>query len=156
MFSRRAVSLFDYVFTDSMTWTDNRGKRMRLWIPEEVGTIADAQEFMDILVERTVGILEKEPVNIYANPTFLPDRIAKDYSRLWTPERMKKVTDAAARRNIAIELNNRYNLPGAAFVSMAKESGCKFTFGSNNSGPDDLRRCEYGLKMVEECGLKWD
>ena len=30
MFSRQAAALFDYVFTDSMTWTDNRGRRMRL------------------------------------------------------------------------------------------------------------------------------
>ena len=73
MFTRRAVALFDYIFTDSMTWTDNHGKRMRLWIPEEVGTIADPQEFMDTLVDRAVGILEREPIDIYANPTFLPD-----------------------------------------------------------------------------------
>ncbi|MCX6637972.1 MAG: DUF1080 domain-containing protein, partial [Acidobacteria bacterium] len=45
MFSRETAALFDYVFTDSMTWTDNRGKRMRLWMPNEVGTIADPQEF---------------------------------------------------------------------------------------------------------------
>ena len=94
MFSRRAVALFDYVFTDSMTWTDNHGKRMRLWIPDEVGAIADPQEFMDTLVERAVGILEREPIDIYANPTFLPDVIAKDYDRLWTEARMKKVVDA--------------------------------------------------------------
>ncbi|MBI5281707.1 MAG: DUF1080 domain-containing protein, partial [Candidatus Solibacter usitatus] len=29
MFSRSAAALFDYIFTDSMTWTDNRGRRMR-------------------------------------------------------------------------------------------------------------------------------
>jgi hypothetical protein len=83
MFSKEAVSLFDYVFTDSMTWTDNRGRRMRTWIPSEVGTIADPQEFMDTLVDRAVGILEKEPVDIYVNPTYLPDQIAGNYEALW-------------------------------------------------------------------------
>ena len=155
MFSREAVAQFDYVFTDSMTWTDNRGKRMRLWIPEEVGTISDAQEFMDTLVDRTVGILEKEPIDIYANPTFLPAAIGDDYDRLWTPERMKRVTEAAERNHVAIELNNRYMLPRVQFVRMAKEAGCKFSFGSNNGGPDDLRRCEHGLAMVEQCKLTW-
>src|SRR5258708_28059090 len=67
VFSRRVVSMFDYVFTDGETWTDNRGKRMRLWIPEEVGAIPDAQEFMETLVDRTVGTLEYEPIDIYAN-----------------------------------------------------------------------------------------
>ena len=155
MFSRSAASLFDYLFTDSMTWTDNRGRRMRLWIPEEVGTIADAQEFMNTLVERTVGILDREPIDIYVNPSFLPDTLAKDYDRLWTEERMKQVTGAAARNGIAIEINNRYRLPSPSFIRMAKEAGCKFTFGSNNAGAADLGRCEYGLRMVEECKLGW-
>ena len=30
--SKEAVAKFDYVFTDAMTFTDDRGKRMRLWI----------------------------------------------------------------------------------------------------------------------------
>ena len=155
MFSDRAAALFDYIFTDSMTWTDNHGKRMRLWIPEEVGKIANPQEFMDTLVERTVGILEHEPIDIYANPTFLPDVLAKDYERLWTKERMQKVIGAAAKNNVAIEINNRYKLPSAAFVRAAKAGGCKFTFGTNNTGPDDLGRCEYGLWMVDQCKLVW-
>ncbi len=155
MFSRAAVSLFDYVFTDSMTWTDNRGRRMRLWIPAEVGTIADPQEFMDTLVARTVGILEREPIDIYVNPTFLPEPLAQNYDQLWTEERMKRVIKAAVANGVALEINNRYRLPSAAFLRRAKEAGCKFAFGSNNGGLDDLRRCEYGLEMVRACQLGW-
>jgi hypothetical protein len=155
MFSRSACSGFDYIFSDSMTWTDDHGKRMRLWIPEEVGTIGNVQEFMDTLVERTVGILEHEPIDIYANPTFLPASMAGDYEALWTEERLRKVIGAAAANGIAIELNNRYKLPGERAVRMAKELKCKFTYGSNNTGPADLRRCEYGLEMTAKCGLKW-
>jgi len=33
MFSPEVVAQFDYVFTDSMTWRDDKGRRMRLWIP---------------------------------------------------------------------------------------------------------------------------
>jgi hypothetical protein len=155
MFSRRAVAQFDYVFSDSMTWTDNRGRRMRTWIPEEIGTIADPQEFMDTLVDRAVGILEREPIDIYANPTYLPDAIAKDYETLWTEARRKRVIDAAVRNGVAIEINNRYKLPSASFIRMAKAGGAKFTFGSNNAGAADLGRCEYGLQMFEECRLTW-
>lgn len=155
MFSRPAAGLFDYIFTDSMTWTDRRGKRMRLWIPDEVGTIADTEEFMETLVERAVGILENEPIDIYVNPTFLPESIAGGYDRLWTEARMRKVISAASRNQVAIEINDRYKLPSARFVAMAKEAGCKFTFGTNNAGASDLGRCEYGLRIVEECKLKW-
>jgi hypothetical protein len=155
MFSDKAAALFDYIFTDSMTWTDNRGKRMRLWMPDEVGAIADPQEFMDTLVDRAVGILEHEPIDIYANPTFLPAVIAQDYNRLWTEARMQKVIAAAAKNGVAIEINNRYKLPSPAFIRAAKAGGCKFSFGTNNAGPNDLGRCEYGLQMVDECKLVW-
>ncbi|MGA2144319.1 MAG: family 16 glycoside hydrolase [Bryobacteraceae bacterium] len=155
MFSRPTVALFDYVFTDSMTWTDNRGRRLRLWIPAELGAIPDTQEFMDTLVARAVGIFEHEPVDIYANPTYLPPVIAKDYDALWTEARIEKVVTAAAKNNVAIELNNRYKIPSVAVVRAAKAAGCKFSFGSNNSGPKDLLRSEYGIRMVEECKLTW-
>ena len=154
MFSRATASLFDYIFTDSMTWTDNRGKPVRLWLPDEVGTISDPQEFMDTLVDRAVGILDSEPVDIYANPTFLPEVLAKDYETLWTDARRGKIIDATIRNGVAIELNDRYKLPGASFVKMAKAAGAKFSFGANNTGPDDLGRCEYGLKMIDECKLQ--
>ena len=155
IFSRRTTALFDYVFTDSETWTDDHGKRMRLWIPQEVGFIAEPQQFMETLVDRTIGILEKEPIDIYANPTFLPQQIAKDYDTLWTEERMQKVARAAASNQIAIELNNRYRIPSPNFVRLAKAAGCKFSFGSNNKGASDLGRCEYGLQIVNECKLGW-
>ncbi|MCL4795283.1 MAG: DUF1080 domain-containing protein [Bryobacteraceae bacterium] len=155
MFSREAAALFDYIFTDSMTWTDNRGRRMRLWIKDEVGAIADASEFMETLVARAVQILDTEPVDIYVNPTFLPDVLAADYDKLWTEPRMKKVVDALKRNDVALELNDRYQLPGLAFVRMAKEAGVKFTFGTNNAGADDLKRSEYGIRMVKECELRW-
>ena len=153
--SRSSVAGFDYVFTDSMTWTDNKGLRRRLWLPDEVGPIPDTQEFMELLVDRTVGILEREPIDIYANPTFLPATIAADYDKLWTEERMKKVIDAAKRGGVAIEMNTRYKLPSANFIKLAKAEGCKFAFGTNNTGPADLLRCEYGLRMVAECKLAW-
>lgn len=155
MFSRRAAALFDYIFTDSMTWTDNRGRRMRTWMPHEVGTISDPQEFMDTLVQRATSIIDDEPIDIYVNPTFIPDQIAKDYDLLWTEERMKKVLSALARNGVAMEINDRYKLPSAAFIKMGKEMGVKFTFGTNNAGPNDLRRCDYGRQMVAECKLTW-
>ena len=42
LFTRKTLERFDYVFTDAMTWSDDRGRRMRLWIPDEVGMIEDS------------------------------------------------------------------------------------------------------------------
>jgi len=152
MFSPEMIAKFDYVFTDSMTWTNDRGKRMRLWIPNEV-EIGDKQAFMDMLVEKTVGILSNEPIDIYVNPTFLPADIAKEYDTLWTDERMDKVIQAAAKNGVAIEINSRYMLPSEKFIRRAKAAGCTFSFGTNNGGKDDLGDLAYSRLMIKRCGL---
>lgn len=152
--SKETIAQFDYVFTDAMTFSDDRGKRMRIWIPEEIGRIDDKQAFMDTYVNRILGVLDNEPIDIHANPTFLPDQIANQYDELWTADRMHRVIEAAKRNGVAIEINNRYKIPSARFIRAAKEAGVKFSFGTNNADKN-LGRIEYGLRMVKECGLKW-
>ncbi len=154
MFSPEAIAQFDYVFTDAMTFTDDRGKRMRLWIKEEVGEIGDKQRFMDLIVDRILGVLNHEPIDIYVNPTFLPEAMAADYDALWTPERMSKVIEAAKKNDVAIEINNRYRIPNDRFIRRAKQAGIKFSFGTNNVDRN-LGRLEYCLEMVDACGLGW-
>ncbi|HXR33518.1 MAG TPA: DUF1080 domain-containing protein [Verrucomicrobiae bacterium] len=151
--SPESVARFDYCFTDAMTFTDDNGKRMRLWINEDVGEIKDKQAFMDMLVKRIVGVMH-EPIDIYANATFLPDQIAGEYDALWTSERMSKVIDAAVKNDVAIEINNRYKVPSAAFIKAAKAAGAKFSFGTNNADAN-LGRLEYPIQMVKQCGLVW-
>ncbi len=152
-FSAEAVAQFDYVFTDSMTFTDDRtGKRTRLWVDGEF-EVGDKQQFMDMLVTKIQGIVSNEPIDIYVNATFLPKPIEAEYDTLWTKERMQKVVDALAKSGVAMEISARYKIPSAAFIKLAKEAGVKFTFGTNNAGKDDLRVPEYCLQMVKECGL---
>jgi hypothetical protein len=154
MFSREAISQFDYVITDAMTIVDDLGRRMRLWINDEVPRIEDKQAFMDMLVDRTVKILSTEPINIYVNPTYLPAQIAAEYDQLWTEPRMKRVVDAARASGIAIEINSKAHLPSPAFLKLAKAAGCKFTFGTNNTDRD-IGRLDYCFAMLKELGLRW-
>jgi len=65
----------------------------------------------------------------------------------------RATANAAAKNNVAVEINNRYKLPSASFIKLMKAAGCKFTFGTNNTGANDVGRCEYALQMVDECGL---
>ncbi len=155
MFSKETRAKFDYVFTDGMTWTNPAGKRMRLWMPDEVEIGPDDQAFMDLLVSKIVGILETEPIDIYVNPTFLPAVIAPKYDALWTEERMTRVIDAAVKNRVAIEINARYKIPSESFLRLAKAKGAKFTFGTNNRGADDLGDWSYPLEMQKKLDLKW-
>ncbi len=135
-----------------MTWTNDNGKRMRLWIKEET-EVGDPQDFMDQLVDRIVKILSTEPIDIYVNPTFLPPEISEMYDELWTEKRMDLVIASLVENNVAFEINNRRRIPSATFIRRAKEAGVKFTMGTNNGGADDLGRMDYAIQMVSECGL---
>ncbi|MBW8041699.1 MAG: DUF1080 domain-containing protein [Planctomycetes bacterium] len=152
LFSPEWIAKFDYVFSDAMTFTDDSGRRTRLWIKEEVN-IGDKQQFMDMLVRKTVGILNNEPIDIYVNPTFLPAEIADEYDDLWTRQRMMKVIEAAVRNDVAIEINARYKIPSAEFIKLAKKAGAKFALGTNNGGKD-LGNLEYCRRMIRQYRLK--
>lgn len=153
-FSPDTIALFDYVFTDALTYYDAKGRRTRLWMNNEV-FVEDADSFMNYYVNQIVEILNNEPINIYVNPSFLPEIIRERYDELWTGERMHKVIGALKENNIALEINARYKIPSAKFIKKAKEFGVKFTLGTNN-GANDLGYLEYSLQMIEECGLEPD
>jgi len=152
MFSKENISTFDYVFTDAMTWTDTKGRRMRLWMPEEV-FVDDKDDFMDQLVGKIVGVMKDEPIDLYVNSTFLPDVLQPDYDVLWTIERMDKVIGAAVTNNIAIEISARYKIPSATFIKRAKAAGAKFSMGTNNIDKN-LGTLDYAIEMIDECGLQ--
>ncbi len=154
LFSPEAIAKFDYVFTDAMTFTDYKGRRNRIWIPEEVW-VDNKQQFMDQMVGKIEAIFSQEPVDIFVNPTVLPAQIMDEYDELWTDERIEKVVKVLADNNIALEINARYKVPSAKIIKMAKAGGVKFTFGTNNTGRD-LGRLEYCIQMLEECELTPD
>jgi hypothetical protein len=152
IFSQEARDEFDYVFTDAMTIFDHKGRRSRLWIPEETFVDVDHQTYMDMMVDRICGVL-KEPADIYVNPCYLPEDLQKDYDSLWTEDRMNKFIDALVESGKALEINELYNIPNKAILQKAKDAGVKFTFGSNNVTPN-VSDLSYSLKMKEELGLK--
>jgi len=100
-----------------------------------------------------VNILNNEPIDIYVNSTFLPEQLADRYDFFWTPERMDKVINAALANNIAIEINNRYQIPSEIFIKRAKKAGVKFTIGTNNAD-ENFAGAEYAISMIKKCGLK--
>ena len=153
-FSTATLEKFDYIFTDAMTWSDDSGRRMRLWMAHEVGPITDPEPFMDMLVERTTTIFADEPADLYVNPTFLPDQIRADYDKLWTPARIERIVDVLVENGVGMEINNRYRIPSRAVIMAAKEAGVKFSCGTNNAGAGDLGRNEYCAEMIAACGLK--
>ena len=151
-FAKDVLLKFDYMFTDSMTIVDDH-RPLRVYRKEEFLLNGRTHEqWMDFLVEQIEKILTNEPVDHYANATYLPPEMNAEYDRYWTDARINRVLDVLARNHVALEISARYRIPSAKIIHMAKARGIKFTFGTNN-GDADFGRLEYALDMVDACGL---
>ena len=100
-------------------------------------------------------IIVTEPIDIYVNPTFLPEVIAPRYDELWTEERMQRIIAAAVKHGVAIEINARYKLPSEKFIRLAKAAGAKFTIGTINTSAADYGDWSYPLARQKKIGLTW-
>jgi histidinol phosphatase-like PHP family hydrolase len=145
-------SKFDYILADTMIMGKlPDGRDNRLWLVKE---IADADKWMEEYIAHNLKVLD-EPIDILANPTYLPLPIADQYDRLWTEERMKKIISKAVEKGIAIEIQAMSPYPRPKFLKLAKKMGAKFSFGTNNFDPrpKDLSRW---LEVIVWLDLKSD
>ena len=92
---------------------------------------------VDTLLKR----LQEEPIDLLSGLGPVPK------------ERVKELIGTLRENQVAVELNTTSKTPSKDFILQAKEAGCKFAFGTANAA--ELRRCEYGLQMVESCPLEW-
>ncbi len=152
-FSKESRALFDYVFTDALTFDDHRGRRTKLWIDSLVHIDIPREKYVDILVDRSLKVINNEPLDIFVNPTLLPREIRSHYDELWTTPRMGVVINALKENGVALEINDRYEIPSIEFLKRAKAAGVKFTFGTNNVSAEDLRGLKYALRAAREVGL---
>jgi histidinol phosphatase-like PHP family hydrolase len=150
-FSRGMVSRLDYVLSDALTFPEKNGQRVELWQPWV--KIEDKQDFMDRYTDFNVQVIVREPIDILANPTFLPTCLQSEYDELWTLERMKRVIEVAVKHRVAIEINSRYRIPRLPFLRIAGRAGVKFSFGSNTHGLG-AGKLEYCLEAAKQLGLK--
>src|SRR5579884_785926 len=139
----------DYVAADALVFPDANGKNTLLWLPGV--QFADAQQFMDRYVAHNLRVISQK-IQIWANPTYLPESMQARYDELWTPARMDRLISAAVKNGVAIEINARYRIPSAAFIRRAKAAGARFSFGSNRH-IDGIGEIDYCLRTAAECGL---
>jgi histidinol phosphatase-like PHP family hydrolase len=107
---------------------------------------------MTMYVDWMVEICEREPLDIFAHPTWIPRKFNALFDTLWTEKRQKKFIDALKRTGTALEIDTGAKLPKLDFLKMAKEAGLKFSFGSN-SGGKTVNEPTYGIEMAKALGL---
>jgi len=153
-FSRDMLGRLDYILTDAMTFPGRDGQRVKLWEKdvERRVDMADKQAFMDRYVDWYVAIIERQPIDILANVSWLPAPLAADYDAYWTEARVRRVASAAVRYGVALEISSGYQLPKRHFLEIAKAAGVKFCFGTNGRYPN-MGKLDYSLATARELGL---
>ncbi|MGI9071279.1 MAG: family 16 glycoside hydrolase [Bryobacteraceae bacterium] len=123
--------------TDNADWMKNLSQRAAKQFDYVIANGNGAS--IDTLLKR----LHDEPIDILSGLGAVPNEGAKD------------LITALIGNKVALELNTVHRTPSEDFILQAKEAGCKFAFGTANANAAELKRCEYGLQMVEQCKLGW-
>ena len=155
-FSPETIKLLDYVLMDPQTIPNGNGygETLRIWNFDTY--VDDPQKFMETYMTHNLEVINNnEPLTIFGWPLFLPVCIARDYYALWTEERMQKIIEALKKKDLAVEINDTAHTPHERFISMAKEQGLKFTFGSD-SRDQKAGRLDFCRYIAKKCNLKSD
>ncbi len=154
-FSKQMLARLDFVLMDAMTFPGKDGRRVKLWEKDVESRVemADRQAFMERYVNWYVEIIQKQPIDILGNCSWLPAPLADDYEAYWTPRRIRKVAAAAVKHQVALEINSKLKLPKRYFLEIAQSAGVKFTLGSNGRYPE-MGKIEYSIQMAKELGLR--
>ncbi len=139
----------DYVAADALIFPGADGRGIWLWLPGV--EFPDEQDFMNRYVEHNVRVIA-QPIQVWANPTYLPASLQPRYDALWTEARMDRVIRAAVKNGVAIEINAHFQIPSARFIKRAKAAGARFSFGSNRH-VEGIGEIDYCLRTARECGL---
>lgn len=157
-FSKPLLDELDYILMDALTLPNSDGTSLAIW---QIDThVDDEEKFMTRYMQFIEQVLTTEPIDIFGWPTFLPVPIARDYQKLWTPNRIDRIltlctdTTQPARpgKKLAIEINEVAHVPDANFVTKAKRAGLKFTFGTDSRN-QNAAHFYYCYQMAEKCGL---
>lgn len=147
--SKQNLDRLDYIAADALIFPQAGGKSVWLWLPGV--QFADPQEFMDRYVAHNLQVIS-QPIQVWVNPTYLPDTLNAQYDSLWTNARMDQLIGAAVKNGVAIEINAYFQIPSVTFIKRAKAAGAKFFFGSNRH-VEGIGEIEYCLRTARECGL---
>ncbi len=149
-FSKPLLDQLDYILMDALTLPNSDGTWLAIW---QIDThVDDEQAFMQRYMQFIEQVMTTEPIDIFAWPTFLPVPIARQYTQLWTKQRVDRIINMANAKKLAIEINEVAHVPDETFITRAKQAGLKFTFGTDSRN-QNAAHFYYCYQMAQKCGL---
>jgi len=92
--------------------------------------------------------MESKIIDVLVHVTWLPEAIRSQSKKLITSEWMKSLINTALDNNVAIELNDAWEVPSVEFVRLCLEQGVKISVGSNAHTVKDVGNTAYPLKIL--------
>ena len=121
----------------------------------------------DFMVESFRSLMNNEMLKSYSD--LIPVAVAHPFQPVGSAplhgDMLKRIADntfgelfeMAARRGIGLEINNRARNPEVVrWIGLAKECGCKFTFGSDAHGKDEMKLVFDVASCFDAVGLTDD
>jgi histidinol phosphatase-like PHP family hydrolase len=114
------------------------------------------EELMEIMVHNLCDMVATMPIDIAAHSTLLPVALMDlegDVEAWWTPDREDRFIEAAVTNEVALEISNRYRLPHDRFLKKARESGARFSLGSDGHHRHQVARLEWAVAAAGRAGI---
>lgn len=99
-------------------------------------------------VERSFSV---DRIDVLAHPTFSPLAALGDPESGYPLEWQQALIELCVRHGVALEVNESYRLPHAAFVARAKNAGARFAVGSDSHAA--LLPLAYTERVIAETGI---
>ncbi len=115
----------------------------------DMGSYLSSSELACEYFERVLGCMEDGLVDVLCHPFWYHENLSKYYSK----EDLDYFVEIAKKTNTAIELNEKYQVPGKELISTFNEAGLSFCLGTDSHRPGEVGRTRWGLKTLKSANV---
>lgn len=113
---------------------------------EEIYLGDNAHEYLS----RATRAIERQRVDVFCHPFFFNVDLLPSLSR----EEIEDFVDLAAEKNVAMEVNVKYKMPGDDFIRLCLKKGVKLSIGSDAHRITEVGKIDWALSVLRRTGAK--
>jgi putative hydrolase len=113
---------------------------------EEIYLSDNAHEYLF----RATSAIAKNEVDVFCHPFFFN----KDLLPQLSAEEIEEFVELAAERNVAMEVNVKYRVPGDDFLKLCLKKGVKLSIGSDAHRVAEVGKIDWALSALKRVGAK--
>ncbi len=115
----------------------------------DLGT-TDRIEIAQEYLARATKAIEIHKVDVFSHPFYFFGDLMPELSH----EDVREFVKLAAARNVAMEINVKYKVPGKDFLKLCFKEGVKLSIGSDAHKPAEVGKIDWALSALRYVGAK--